>query len=545
LREARDEEIGEAVEAVQLGHRTHTARGAWRRITRAAAPPLERACGGLARRDRFAYKPAMTRRWLMAILVVGALLRAWAIDLPIGGVHGWRQADTAAMARNFHEGGYRFLCPQIDWRGGGDGCVESEAPVYAVVVALLYGAFGVWEGWGRLLSLLASLGTAVLLFRIGRREADERVGLFAAGLYVLLPMNLYYGRAFMPEPTYLCLLAGAVDAFSAWSARQAGARALWLGGALVGLAAAMKLPNLYIGLPLLVLALRRGGARALRQPALWGAGIVAVAPALAWYLHAHDLGVRSGLSFGFWGPGGEWSEWSRIFSLDFWNRILFQWVAERHATWPGFALLLAGLWLARSEPRLRALTWSWLAALVVYSALIPRRTYVHEYYALPFMLPGALAMALPCARWLRRGTEGLLRWRAALAVVLLAGVLASSALTNVRYAGYVGDHWPLEGLGDLLRERTPPGALVVVADHGDAVPLYRAHRKGWNAWPERVTPAELRQRAAQGAGYFAAVKSDFPGDVGAARLRALAAEGTPLHDDARYLIVRLHPVRAP
>ena len=65
------------------------------------------------------------------------------------------------MARNIHEHGYRFFHPQIDWGGQTSGEVECELPLYAYGAASLYALFGEWTGWGRLLSVLASLATAL------------------------------------------------------------------------------------------------------------------------------------------------------------------------------------------------------------------------------------------------------------------------------------------------------------------------------------------------------------------------------------------------
>ena len=42
------------------------------------------------------------------------------------GAQSWRQADTAAMARNYYENGHNFFYPQIDWGGNSAGFVETD-----------------------------------------------------------------------------------------------------------------------------------------------------------------------------------------------------------------------------------------------------------------------------------------------------------------------------------------------------------------------------------------------------------------------------------
>ena len=116
-------------------------------------------------------------RWLLLILLVGFAIRAPGVTAPIIGEHSWRQADTAAMARNFAENGYHLLHPQIDWGGDTSGVVESEFPLYPFLVSLLYGLFGVSEALARGLSLVFSLGTIAFLYRLVRDEIDEHTAL--------------------------------------------------------------------------------------------------------------------------------------------------------------------------------------------------------------------------------------------------------------------------------------------------------------------------------------------------------------------------------
>ena len=48
-------------------------------------------------------------------ITVGVLLRLIQLWMPIVGVHSWRQADTAAMARHFALSDTPIWLPQIDW----------------------------------------------------------------------------------------------------------------------------------------------------------------------------------------------------------------------------------------------------------------------------------------------------------------------------------------------------------------------------------------------------------------------------------------------
>ena len=66
--------------------------------------------------------------WLPVL--IGLFLRSINLQSPIVGVHSWRQADTAAMARHFAIEGTPIWLPQIDWAGAGKGYVECEFPLF-------------------------------------------------------------------------------------------------------------------------------------------------------------------------------------------------------------------------------------------------------------------------------------------------------------------------------------------------------------------------------------------------------------------------------
>ena len=80
----------------------------------------------------------MRKRWIWAIVLLAIGVRLYHISFPVAGWHSWRQADTAAIARNLYQNGFNLLYPQIDWGGNSPGYVESEFQLYPFLVALLY-----------------------------------------------------------------------------------------------------------------------------------------------------------------------------------------------------------------------------------------------------------------------------------------------------------------------------------------------------------------------------------------------------------------------
>lgn len=462
---------------------------------------------------------------------------------PILGVHSWRQADTAAMARNFHENGYRFLYPQVDWGGSGPGYVECELPAFPYAVALAYGLFGTWEVWGRLFAALLSTLTAYLLYRLARGAyGDERGALAGAFVFAVLPLSVYYGRAFMPEAAMLCASVAALHAFDRWTAT--GSRRWYLlAAAATASACLLKLPCLYLGLPLLYLAWRSWGGALVRRLDLWLFLALVLAPVALWYAHAHALYRDGGVTFGIWEYGTDkWGNWRLVASGDFWNGVLLRSLAERHLTWPGVPLALAGLLLPRVGRRAGLVDW-WLLALGVYLIVVARGNYIHEYYQLPWIPPLSIAMGRAIGAAFAPGRGRVVR--AGAATALLAGVL-------VLGAGRLVSYWrredparsPLYRLAHEVDRRTPPAARIVTLDQGNPTLLYLAHRKGWHASLTDLAPDTLRVRAADGALYAAGLRQDLHGSTAIEEGLETGLGRDLLASDPDAFLLELGPPRA-
>ena len=125
------------------------------------------------------------------LLLIAAALRLVHLHAPILGVHSWRQADTAAIARNAFEHQLPFWTPQVDWGGMGSGFAETDPPLYSQAVASLYGVFGVHEWLARGLSLVLSLIGLWLVLRLGRRLLGAEAGWWGALFFAVLQIGKF------------------------------------------------------------------------------------------------------------------------------------------------------------------------------------------------------------------------------------------------------------------------------------------------------------------------------------------------------------------
>lgn len=162
--------------------------------------------------------------YLLIILVIGFFLRVYKLDAPIADWHSWRQADTAAVTRNFIKEGFNPFIPKYDDMSG---VSETpiinplrfrfvEFPVYNIFVYPLYLFFGVEDKYSRLVSIIFSLGSTVLLYLIARKYLGKITALLSSLFFAVLPFNVFFSRTTLPEPTFVFFGLGMIYFMERW-----------------------------------------------------------------------------------------------------------------------------------------------------------------------------------------------------------------------------------------------------------------------------------------------------------------------------------------
>jgi len=443
---------------------------------------------------------------VVLILVIGALLRLYKIDLDI---YGWREADTAAMARNYYENGFRFVYPQIDWGGRSPGYVECEFPIYPYVVSLLYKLTGGVHEWiGRLLSVLFSLTAAYYLYLLVRKYVDSATAVWSCFFFLIVPMNLLFGRRFQAESLLLMSSILGVYFFSEWLAKEKW-RYFLLSSFFITLAILVKIPSLFLGLPLLYLAWLKFKSKLLLQYSIWLYVFLVVVPVAVWYTHAHQIFLQSGLTFGIWQYGTDkWGNWGLPLSWAFWNRML-QSITVIHFAVFGFVLFIIGLFLPRKSPEERLFDF-WILAVMVFFVIVAKGNYVHSYYQLPFMIPAVVYAGKTCGRFWDK--KILTNKKTALLFLFLLGTLITGLW---RYLGNLrNEERELGRIHPLIEEtrtRIPEKALVISFGSNDPSLLYLSHRKGWVANPNEISESLFAERIRLGGRHILGAAVFFDG----------------------------------
>lgn len=480
---------------------------------------------------------------LAFLLTLAAVLRSYHVWVPIIGVHAWRQSDTAAMARNFYENGFRLLYPQIDWGGSSPGFAETEFPIYSYAVALIYKLLGVSDAYGRLLSIICALISIYFLYKLVTLICDRQVAFWSSFFYTILPLNVFYSRTFQPESMLLMACIIGLYGFVCWL-REQNDRYLVLSAAFVTLACLIKvLPVVYVGLPLLFLAGSHFKGRLFWQWRLWLYAAVVLGATTAWYFHAHQIFLETGLGFGFWGSGSARYTWHDLLRFQFWGDILLRLVV-RHFAILGSIIFGVGLLSRRRFAQARLFEVGMISVLLA-CALAPTSSYVHEYYQLPLMI---YAVPFMGKAWVAVITGSSRLYKRLFAVCLALMIVAGSAIYTIDYMMPEAlGRSEVYALAQQVQANTPANARVVAVTAGDPNLLYLADRKGWLTGPGEVTQEFVEAKAAAGADYlvgsYQVVESHsaFTNEAQKAAIRSLIDD----HLDAVIQTERFYIARLP
>ncbi len=419
----------------------------------------------------------LSRYLLWALLLLALGLRLYRIDAPLTDHHYWRQVDTAAMARNFAQESADILHPMLDWQGP-RGYAEVEFQLYPWLVAVLYRIVGVHEAWGRLVSVAFSIASLWLIYDLARRALGGRAAPGALAMAAAAPLAVFFGRSFQPESAMACFSLLAI--YGAWRYSEPGrARWLWIAAVATALAILLKLTSLYLGLPLLALALRRDGARFLLRPRWWAFALIALVPAALWYPWAHALGKQSGAGFSILTTSGthELFPLSLYRTAHFWLTLGRRWSVDCLAL-AGAPLALLGAWGLR-RARIGWL-WAWLGAFLCYQFGAALGHVTHDYYSLPLVYPLALCYG---AGWTRISTRLSPRLHAG-ACLASAALLAAISMAWMHRTDdpWYGELYALRPECKELARVAPPRALLAVNDDLEHIPepFYFSHHKGWH-----------------------------------------------------------------
>jgi dolichyl-phosphate-mannose-protein mannosyltransferase len=344
-----------------------------------------------------------------AVAALATVVRVWRLTTVGFGGDEAVYAGQAALLAHF-PGMDRWFIPAS--RG------NSNFLVTQWLVSLLYRAFGLSDYLPRLLSVVASVATVVLVYLIARQlYGRRREALLAALVMAVSGYAVLLGRLALLDATACFLLAASMYCLTRWVSSD---RLVWLGLFVVVTAVAVqaKVTNgLILPITVLVMLLTRSWRRLTwrRILAVAPLGLLALTPAIV-QVFANSGGVRDYFS----------ASTARTSAVPWYYYLGI--VRSNEGALLSAVLLLGVLVAMVSHQRADALPLIWLGTYAVFVQLYPLKGF---NYVLPLMPPLAL-LAGRGLGWVVAQLHRGLRWSPAVLAASVAVVLVGSQAGVVR-----------------------------------------------------------------------------------------------------------------
>lgn len=419
------------------------------------------------------------------ILLVAFVVRLYKIDAPLADFHSWRQADTAAVGRNFERNGFNIMMPTFDdlsnLQSGADnpkGLRFVEFPLYNMSFALFHTfmPFFSIEIWARLVTIMFSLLCIACLYYLALREAGRVTAIFTALTYSIMPFFVYFSRVILPETPAVSLALFSLFLLHLFTTEKTKTnKAIWLTLSCVSFAMSIliKPTTIFYGLPLLFLFVRKYKYTLPKQLHTILYFILAMIPFIAWryYITKYPEGI----------PASSWlftmvntSEGQKEI---FMRPAFFRWIFfERlnNIIMGGYLSVFFVLGIIRKQKTYLPLAI--IAAGFIYIFVFQGGNVQHEYYQTIAFPSIALAIGLGVGLIIE-STKTFLHPVMTMPIVVLL-FAASFLFSWYQVNGYYVIPQDLLLMSKIIKTFTKPTDKVIADRMGDTTLLYLADRKG-------------------------------------------------------------------
>lgn len=414
--------------------------------------------------------------WLCLIIFFGLLVRLYKIDAPIADWHSWRQADTAAVTRNFIKEGFNPLFPKYDdMTGVSEKPVVNpvrfrfvEFPVYNIFVYPLYLIFGIDDKLHRLVSILFSLGSTALLFLIVKKYVNVLTGLVAALFFALLPFNVFFSRTTLPEPTFIFFVLGMIYFISNWIESNNNWQAV-LGFIFTATAFLIKPWAIFFFLPLLYLVFITNNTRKfwIKFILLTAAALVPFALWRVWMLQQPQ-----GIPASSWLLNGDGIR----FKPAFWWWIISERMGREILGATGIVLFFIGFICRPANGKYFLHIWALSSFL--FMIVFATGNVRHNYYQIQFIPIACIFLSLGFIQLLKGSSLFIPRiWTIMLAIFLFSLTFYFGFKMVKEF--YKVNNPDMVEAGKRADNLLPKEAIVLAPYNGDTAFLYQTNRPGF------------------------------------------------------------------
>jgi hypothetical protein len=220
-------------------------------------------------------------------MLLSLVLHIKIFNKEIGGIHDWRQCQTAWNIRNFLRHDNNILNPRVaSFNGGKDNLYRYEFPIMQWSVAQAQRVFGekVWviRACMFVIGLFTLLGMYFLLRGVGLSALMSSIGVWA---FCFSPVFYYYTLNPLPDVFALCMAVWYLVFFLRSTQTQQTSHIFWA-GLFLSLSVAAKLPYILFGGATFFYLMQRMVKNGLTDKSIFreiGVYLLLILPTAAWY----------------------------------------------------------------------------------------------------------------------------------------------------------------------------------------------------------------------------------------------------------------------
>lgn len=422
---------------------------------------------------------------LFFILIIAFALRLYKINIPLADLHSWRQADTAAVARNFVNDGFDLLHPRYDDLSNVQSGIENpqgyrmvELPVYNAIFAYCYKIFPAFslEIWGRLISIISSLIVISVIYYITFKEVNRTSAFYASLIYAVFPFFVFFSRVVLPESTALAFSFGAIFVFYNSTENKNNFLNLFLkyfSSVLFAIAILIKPTIIFYLFPIAYLFFTEYKFRSVKKVSFYFYFLIAIAPMFLWrrYIQQFPEGV----------PINEWlltsvntgiGLRSILFKPSFFRWIFFERINNLILGGFMFGLSILGLILKPKRLLLHILFFS----AIVYLFVFQGGNVQHEYYQTLILPPLAIFVGIGIGYLFSQ--KKFFLSRIIIVPFILVVMSFSWLISYYQVKNYYNYSPELVQTAKIINSLTSKDDLIVTDRTGDTTLLYLAERRG-------------------------------------------------------------------
>ncbi len=459
------------------------------------------------------------------IILIALTLRLYKIDRPIADWHSWRQADTAAVSRNFVKDGFNLLIPKFDDMSKQANGLDNpnryrfvEFPIYNAIIAVVWKITGVQALYARLTTVIFTLLSTTLLYLIVRKFSSVSTAALSAFFFATIPYNVFYSSTILPGPFMVFSMLALYYSFIKFLENES-APFLILSILFANLALLSWPIAVFFLLPVAYLALEKYRLNIYQKPMLWIFTILSAAPLIAWRIWI--LNFPQGIP-----------NWRFLINEDNirFKGAFFHWIfAERLGNlilaFGGVPLFILGILLKQGKEKL--FYYSILVSGMLYVVIFASGNVRHDYYQVPLIPALSIFMAKGTEIILSGKSDLVSRYVGSIIVFFLILLLYAFGYQQVRGYYWINKPQIIEA-GAAVDRLLPKDATIIAPYNGDAAFLYQTNRRGYP-----ITDRPLTDLVNQGTKYLVSVD---PADAG---IKNLAQKCKILESNAGYVIIEM------